>query len=483
MKPTQEQLHTLDIAHSHKSFKISAYAGAGKTTTLKLIGETLNCSGTYLAFNKEIAEEAQRKFTENVKAQTFHSLAYKETPHFLREKLKNHRLMPQQLSQFFNFNYCQLPLENNKNKTEVCTPYDQAMILIRALDNFCRSTDESPTYEHAFKAMPHWADKNYCHDLSYDLVHKVQQFWEVQTSRNFKYRISHDIYLKHWALKDPEIKTSFILFDEAQDADPVMLDILNKQNVQKIYVGDRHQQIYGFRGAINAMQSLQLPEAQLTKSFRFGGRIADTANVILKYLLDEEVPLQGNDQIQSTLNQTNKSSAYLARTNAGALKTGLRLLSEGYKPKLNLDMKALKRQVQDGEKLQNNQKVDKKSEFFGFTSWVEVLEYVEEYPKSDLLPIVALIENNSPNHLLDIIEKVSKAQSYDCIVSTAHRAKGLEFKTVELGDDFFWSKDKNEKIMTLEEARLFYVACTRGMNNLNIVNMVEFFKELKQRVG
>jgi L-asparaginase II len=37
-----------------------------------------------------------------------------------------------------------------------------------------------------------------------------------------------------------------------------------------IYVGDAHQQIYAWRGAVNAMQQLPLPESRLTTSFRFG---------------------------------------------------------------------------------------------------------------------------------------------------------------------------------------------------------------------
>ena len=49
--PTDEQLAALNMAMDHKSFKVVAYAGAGKTTTLKLIGERLRGRGLYLAFN------------------------------------------------------------------------------------------------------------------------------------------------------------------------------------------------------------------------------------------------------------------------------------------------------------------------------------------------------------------------------------------------------------------------------------------------
>ena len=54
--------------------------------------------------------------------------------------------------------------------------------------------------------------------------------------------------------------------------------LLKQKNAQVIYVGDAHQQIYAWRGAVNAMQQLPMPESRLTTSFRFGEEIADVAN-------------------------------------------------------------------------------------------------------------------------------------------------------------------------------------------------------------
>jgi cyanophycinase-like exopeptidase len=71
--------------------------------------------------------------------------------------------------------------------------------------------------------------------------------------------ITHDVYLKLWSLERPKISSDFLLFDEAQDANPVMLDLVMGQDAQKILVGDRYQQIYSWRGAVNAMQSVDMP--------------------------------------------------------------------------------------------------------------------------------------------------------------------------------------------------------------------------------
>jgi hypothetical protein len=45
---------------------------------------------------------------------------------------------------------------------------------------------------------------------------------------------------------------------------------LRAQQCQVIYVGDPYQQIYEWRGAVNAMEHIRAPECALTESFRFG---------------------------------------------------------------------------------------------------------------------------------------------------------------------------------------------------------------------
>ena len=44
-----------------------------------------------------------------------------------------------------------------------------------------------------------------------------------------------------------------LLWDEAQDMNPAMLDVFLKQFKPKLVVGDSHQQIYRFRGAVDAL--------------------------------------------------------------------------------------------------------------------------------------------------------------------------------------------------------------------------------------
>jgi superfamily I DNA/RNA helicase len=55
----------------------------------------------------------------------------------------------------------------------------------------------------------------------------------------------------------PQLNYDFVLVDEAQDTNEAVLSVLRLQDSHLTLVGDRHQQIYEWRGAINAMASVE----------------------------------------------------------------------------------------------------------------------------------------------------------------------------------------------------------------------------------
>uniref|UniRef100_UPI0013D42A21 UvrD-helicase domain-containing protein n=1 Tax=Klebsiella pneumoniae TaxID=573 RepID=UPI0013D42A21 len=67
-------------------------------------------------------------------------------------------------------------------------------------------------------------------------------------------KMTHDGYLKLFQLSKPDLSKQFglIMVDEWQDTNEVTMDIVLEQDARLILVGDRHQSIYGFRGATNA---------------------------------------------------------------------------------------------------------------------------------------------------------------------------------------------------------------------------------------
>lgn len=492
IKPTQEQENILSAFPKRKSFKISAFAGSGKTSTLNLIGKANpNTKCLYLAFNRAIANEAKTKFPSNVKCQTFHALAYHSVPKHITQKINAQRYMPSDIAKDFRLQPIDLPMSSKKGKTTTCNGWDQAIILNRAVDCFSRSSDKELKVNHVLEALPKWVDKQLAYSFARDLTPAAEKLWQMCIDNKTDIKISPDIFLKYWSLNDPVINADTIFMDEAQDSDPIMLSILRRQNAQIVLVGDKFQQIYGFRGATNAMQSIKIPEFHLTKSFRFGQAIADTANLVLKNIFGEKKAIVGNEKIQSKVGPCELPDAFLARKNSTAFEFAMELVANGRKPKIEVDAYSILKLLEDAQKLMAGKPVAKNSEFYGFNSWSEVEMYIELNEKADFAPFVRMLQKNAPDMLKHILENLANPQEFDCTIMTAHKSKGLEFSKVCLLDDFNYSIPKpnsfeEKELIDPDEARLIYVASTRAVNHLDISNLEDFyehimFKKLRSR--
>lgn len=481
-KPTEEQHAIVDHFDKGSSFKISAFAGSGKTTTLKLLGQTFpKTKCAYLAFNKIIANEAKTKFPKNVHCQTFHSLAYHSVPKNLSSRTRSTRYMPSQIARDFKLFPTELPLKLDPKKNGVLSDWDQGVLLSRAVDNFCRSSEKQLKISHVLDALPKWASRERSVGYASQLVSAAQSLWDMSVSEKYDFKISHDVYLKFWSLQKPTIPADTIFLDEAQDADAIMLNILKSQPAQIVLVGDKHQQIYDFRGAINAMQSVKIPEFYLTKSFRFGQEIADVANLVLNKILGERKQIIGNELINSTIGHIQAPDALLARTNATAFEMALAYAQIGMKPKIEVDAKQINRMLDDCEKLMHGVTVDTRSLFFGFDSWTEVELFVEFNEQAEFAPFVRLIQKNELQILRHVVREMANPIEYDMVIMTAHKSKGMEYNKVKLLGDFKYNLEpsKEKEFVTDDEARLIYVAGTRAIHALDIGEMDDFYNVVK----
>ncbi len=62
MDPTEEQERIISLAQAKENLQIVAYAGTGKTATLRMLAEKIDGPKLYVAFNKRIIEEALEGF-------------------------------------------------------------------------------------------------------------------------------------------------------------------------------------------------------------------------------------------------------------------------------------------------------------------------------------------------------------------------------------------------------------------------------------
>ena len=105
---SDEQNEILSIAKKLKPnevLKINAFAGTGKTTTLKAITKAIDKSFLYLAFNSDIVKEAKKDFGENVLVVTLNSLAYRKIITENGYILSKQNLNPVLVSDFLQINF------------------------------------------------------------------------------------------------------------------------------------------------------------------------------------------------------------------------------------------------------------------------------------------------------------------------------------------------------------------------------------------
>lgn len=477
--PTDEQTQALELAMTGQSFKIMAYAGAGKTSTLRLISEHKTGKGLYLAFNKAIASEAQGKFSPNVRCQTFHSLAFRHVAKNITAKISLPKSTPSQLAKELGLS----PIEvvrvvDGIKKPTVIGQAKLGMMVADGLATFCKTSASTPAIRHI--ALPDDLDDDSKTYLGHKLFSALQTRWVQACDPRHQAGIGHDVYLKLWTLSNPKIPADFVLFDEAQDADPLMMGVLINQPCQTIYVGDAHQQIYEWRGAVNAMKRLPLVQTRLTQSFRFGEQIADIANVFLR-ALQETTPLRGNLAITSQVcmqPNSHKKNAHLCRTNAQALALLLKGQRLGHKVALQADTQRILRFCQSAEQLQMGKASHYVPELAFFDRWRQVQEFAESHDGSEIKTWVKLIDEYDPQTIITAMGKINKYEHADYIITTAHKAKGLEWDKVALADDFMYDVNQLSVKITPEELRLLYVAATRGKILLDIHHLADLLQGL-----
>src|SRR4051795_6739220 len=109
--------------------------------------------------------------------------------------------------------------------------------------------------------------------------------------------LEHDAYLKLWRLRGARLPpgAAVLHLDEAQDANPVTLAVLEARGRPTVWVGDPWQSVYRFRGSVDALRMIAAPQRHLSRSGRFGEGLARVARAILAHPGEPPVvPLRGD---------------------------------------------------------------------------------------------------------------------------------------------------------------------------------------------
>lgn len=476
------------IVESSGNLIIEARAGTGKTTTLiEYSKHNQNKRKLYLAFNKSISEEAKVKFkkekVKNIDIYTAHGLAFSHVIKELNYKL-GYSLTPYSLVKTLklkNFG------EESKNISHA----------IRMFDSYCNSNIISLDSFDYLSVLDSDVAKRYYEDRKKIINNIVKTIWEHMESKTMD--CTHSWYLKYFQLLNKKLPYDVIMLDEAQDANPVILDIFNNQDCIKIAVGDNYQAIYGWRGAINAMSQLPYPKLYLSESFRFPQNIADLALGVLSFKenYDSSFDISKVKLIGKGNQKEIKTKAVISRSN-------LSLLLELYynkdtykKPYIEGGIDTLT-QTNSGIKfidiyyfLKNKKNMVKNQFLLNFSNSTDLCNYFQDIDDSAVVQIVDFLKDLKVDFkdILEYLENcaVTNVNDADYVFSTIHKAKGNEWDEVSIigshidsnfpysvplinkSNNRYYTQDELSYLKTKynEELNIYYVAVTRAKVKLN----------------
>jgi hypothetical protein len=178
--------------------------------------------GIYIAFNKAVANEAKEKFPKHVDCRTTHSLAFRAVmPAYGSIPKLTESIRPKQLAEVMRLK--DRVFQNALKLDGV----HQAHLTLGTVRRFCQSADaiiglgHVPTYGRLLGA---W--ENVVAEVKNGAVGQAFLLWSRMIDKSDQIPLGHDGYLKLWALGNPELAADYILLDEAQDTNGVVLGVL-----------------------------------------------------------------------------------------------------------------------------------------------------------------------------------------------------------------------------------------------------------------
>lgn len=465
---------------------VEAVAGAGKTTTLVEACALMNGTVAFTAFNKKIATEIQARIAKlglgnRVRAGTFHSFGFnawryankncKVDARGKQDAIIDQLQIPKPL-QGFTLKLLSLAKQN-------------------ALGVFGHPSDLSWWW----RAIEH-------HDMMLDLANPDDAEKGVEYAQQafaLSVRLATDLIDFDDMIFMPVYtgmkmyQNDYVLVDEAQDTNPArraLARMMLRPNGRALFVGDRHQAIYGFTGAdadavdqiIEEFNCTSLP---LTVTYRCPKKVVQAAQQVVSHIYAHDSAPDGivrysSDDRWLQENLKPQQDAILCRNTAPLVETAfalirhkipahvegkeigaglLKLVNRYSAPSIGELHERLKAYLE-----RETQKLTAK----GQETKAEAL--------SDRIKTIFVIANGyqckTTDELRDAIGKMfadtEDGQRVTVTLSTVHKAKGREWDRVfVLGYNYYMpSKYARQEWQMQQEKNLIYVAYTRAKKEL-----------------
>jgi superfamily I DNA/RNA helicase len=472
-----------------KDINISAVAGSGKTTVLLglLRFIPVNASSLFLAFNNSIVDELKdRNERKDVEIMTIHSCGW--------------RLILQRYGGKVKMNPNKGIAKTEKVLREFEIPEKRRgyfFYVIPKILDLMRCNLSNNTVEDITELINH-----YDIDIDEDDIKMVIRAFELLVKDKSQFDFMDMIYVP---VVDASIrfrKFEFVFCDESQDFSLAQHEFIKKCLSRKgrlVTVGDKRQAIYGFAGAdaesydklatING-QAIKLP---LSVSYRCDINIVKEAQKIVPEISYAPGASEGVVR-NGSLTDIQQGDWILCRNLKPLVQAYLWLMKNKIKSKirgkeigegiLSLIIKTGAKTISGLEKMLDleRNKLMRKLESKG-------VRKPSLHPKMEVLQQKIEVINclsgevQSVDELKKLIKGIFSDEVKGIILSTIHKAKGLENDRIFfLAPELIPSKYATQPWQYEQEQNLFYVAVTRAKHELIYVWGNVFLEDIKGKV-
>lgn len=495
--PSKYQQDIFDfIQHGNGNSVINALAGSGKTSTIvnavKLIPST--CNALFIAFNKEIVKELEKKLAgvKNVQVKTLHSLGLL----MIRRNLgTNIEIDEYKYRTFIKKNIKQLSSADfDKMTTKLMQQYTDNVIQLCDLGRYNLAQCEKDLLQVSARH-----DIPIIDDECNAVLNVMKWGRENTTSIDF----TDMVWLPYELTLNPiGLQYDYIFIDECQDLNAAQRELFLRcfrRGTRFIAVGDKKQAIYSFAGAdAESFAKLQnLPNTTtlpLPISYRCPKKVVNLANQFVDTMECREGAPDGEIVHNVSIKDIHDGDMVLCRTKMPLIKLYMRYLRMGVKSYVrgqDIGLNLL-RMVDKTEQIMLNVSLQKDGVFArlyddlfeernrlmikrGMDLEDATLsnQIMNKYDSIKALEILA--EGlTSARDLHDRIENVFAESADGVCLSTIHKAKGLEANNVYiLCKTLMPSRLATQDWEKEQEQNLMYVAYTRAKYKLGFVSETE----------
>ncbi len=455
---------------------VEAVAGSGKTTTLVKALEFTprNQKVAFVAFNKHIATELQKRAPDHVHVSTLHSLGFSN----IRKMMGKVQVDDHKLWNIFNQLTDGLPDMTRERLQENAS----AMIrLVNLLKGTLRQTIE---FDLDYLCDRYGIEVNGDKDTVYEFVEKL--FYK---SVEDYHTIDFEDMIYACAHKDIPCERFDILFvDESQDLNAAQIKMAQESGARIICCGDSRQAIYGFRGSdteaiANLTSSLKASTLPLSICYRCPKSVVTLAKTIVPQIEWREDAPDGvikNISEPEMYKMLGAGDLILCRTNAPLVRPCFELIRRGVKATIR------GRDIGKGltELLDKHSKKafasDLRSILYALSDYVEKecskLIAVNKGTRAQTLQdqmetLIALADGcNSVSDVRVRIQKIFTDEQASVTFSSIHRSKGDESNRVFImRPDLLPHPLAKQPWEQAQESNLRYVAITRSKDQLYFV--------------